>query len=370
MKLTVNRAAFLKAAQACESVVPKSDVKPVLKHAKLVADGERCTLAATDLEVGVRLVVAGVSVGEPGEAMLPAALLAQMLGAAGDEEVTIEADADRFRVVGSATEFEHPAEDVAAWPAFPGVPEGDCYELPAAALALAVRRTNGFSGPDSRNRFLAMTGVAWEAGGDFLTAVATDGNGLAVVTLPAEKRGEPAGDVSVVPARAMRLLTKVCTAGPVRVAFAPNEAHFAGDGGEIYCRLLEGRFPAWKNVIPKGAGTTATVTAGALLAAVRSAAVMANDDALTKRVVLAFSKSRVVVTAARDTGGKSKAEAPLDLDGKGVTIVFAPALLLEFLRVLDANQELRIELKDGKTPAVFRAGSDYLYVAVPLTNGD
>src|SRR5579885_202892 len=93
MKALCNREGLLSACQLAGVAVPSRDVKPVLKNLKAVADDGRCTLMATDLELGIRLEVRSVNVEEPGEGLLPAAKLLAILRESQDDELTVEADA-------------------------------------------------------------------------------------------------------------------------------------------------------------------------------------------------------------------------------------------------------------------------------------
>ena len=61
MKVVCNREGLLSACQLASVAVASRDVKPVLKNLKAVVDNERCTLMATDLELGIRLEVRGAS---------------------------------------------------------------------------------------------------------------------------------------------------------------------------------------------------------------------------------------------------------------------------------------------------------------------
>ena len=102
MKALCHREGLLSACQLASAAVPSRDVKPILKNLKAVAEDGRCTLMATDLELGIRLEVRGLKVEEPGEAILPAARLIAILREAPDEELSIEADANACTVRGQA----------------------------------------------------------------------------------------------------------------------------------------------------------------------------------------------------------------------------------------------------------------------------
>lgn len=65
MKVLCRREELLSAFQQASVAVPARDVKPVLRNVKAIAEEDRCTLLATDLELGARLEVAGLTVEEP-----------------------------------------------------------------------------------------------------------------------------------------------------------------------------------------------------------------------------------------------------------------------------------------------------------------
>src|SRR5579864_7234246 len=116
MKSVCHREGLLAACQLASVAVSSRDVKPVLRNLKAVVDNDRCTLMATDLELGIRLDVRGIKVEETGEALLPTGRLIAILREATDEEMTIEAGPDACIIRGEHNEFEMPGEDPAAFP--------------------------------------------------------------------------------------------------------------------------------------------------------------------------------------------------------------------------------------------------------------
>src|SRR5687767_3844055 len=119
MKALCHREGLLAACQLASAAIPAKDLKPILKNLKAIAGDGRCTLIATDLEVGIRLDVQGLTIEEPGEAILPAAKLIAILREGRDSELSIEADSNACLVKGSSFEFEMPSEDPAQFPDFP-----------------------------------------------------------------------------------------------------------------------------------------------------------------------------------------------------------------------------------------------------------
>src|ERR1051326_3595650 len=112
MKIICQRDGLLSACQLVSAALASKDIKPVLRNIKAIVDGDRCTLMATDLELGIRLEVRGIKVEEPGDALLPTSRLLAILREATDEEMTIEAGPDKCFIRGNTNEFEMPGEDV------------------------------------------------------------------------------------------------------------------------------------------------------------------------------------------------------------------------------------------------------------------
>ena len=111
MKAVCQREALLAACQLASVAVASKDVKPILKNLKAIVEPDRCTLMATDLELGVRLEVRSVKVEEPGEAIIPAARMLAILRESTDGELVVEATNERCMVRSQFNEFEMPSED-------------------------------------------------------------------------------------------------------------------------------------------------------------------------------------------------------------------------------------------------------------------
>jgi DNA polymerase-3 subunit beta len=164
MKLHCEREALLGDCQLAASAVATRDIKPILKNLKAIAVKDKCTLMATDLEMGIRLELRSPKVVEPGAAILPAARFASILREATDENLTIDADGERCLVTGAQNEFEMPGEDPEEFPDIPQFEDKHYHELTAGSLRSMIRRTI-FATAKESTRY-AMTGVVWELEGD------------------------------------------------------------------------------------------------------------------------------------------------------------------------------------------------------------
>ncbi len=149
MKVICGREALLSACQLASAAIPTRDVKPILHNIKAIAGEGRCTLMATDLEIGIRLDVQGLVIEDAGEAILPAARLISILREARDEKLHIEASTTSCIVRGQTIEFEMPSEDPAQFPEWPTFTEEHYHEISGGTLREMIRRTVFATAPET-----------------------------------------------------------------------------------------------------------------------------------------------------------------------------------------------------------------------------
>ena len=140
---------------------------------------------------------------------------------------------------------------------------------------------------------------------------------------------------------------------------------FRTEKAVVYSRLVEGRYPPYRDIIPKKANAKVPLQVDAFLTAVRQAAIMTDDEA--KKVNFHFAPGKLTLEAQGPATGRSKVDMKIDYDGPVVKINFDPQYLIEMLRVMDGGETLQLDLVDGQRPALFRSGEEYLYLVMPLT---
>ena len=209
-------------------------------------------MLATDLELGIHQEVESVEVTTPGAAILPIGRFGSILRESVDETLKIEADLQGTLVEGQRSEFRLPAEDPAEFPSVAVFHEENYYEVSARLFREMIRRT--VFAIDTESSRYALGGVLLEITGDQMTAVGTDGRRLAKMEGPVTPNGAPEGNTGtiIIPGRAMQLLDRALLDGEGSIQIAPraNEILVKGQHATIYSRLLEGRFPRWRDFFP------------------------------------------------------------------------------------------------------------------------
>jgi DNA polymerase-3 subunit beta len=373
MKLTCPRDGLLTACQLVSAAVPVRSTNPTLSCIKAVAHDDALTLVAFDTEVGIRYELRGNNVKQAGSAILPITQLTNLLKESEADDVSFESTEDGTKVKVGTSRYTLPTRPVDEFPDIPAFDDGGRYhEVTAGILRTMIRRT-AFAADkkDSGGRF-ALKGILWEAEGKAARLVATDTKRLAMCESPANVYG-PADNVKavhLVPPKAVALLERnlIDDGELVRVGLRTNDALFQTERAMIYTTLVQGRYPPYRDIIGqtrKGSTVKIALPVEGFLARVRQAAVVTDEE--SKRVDMTFVDGKIVMEARGAETGSSKVEMPLpDYTGKEVTIAFDPSYLTEFLRALEGEPTVTLEMSGGDKPALFKCGDGYVYLVMPL----
>jgi DNA polymerase-3 subunit beta len=367
MKITCDREKLLHAFQTVASVAPTRSPKEILKNVKLEVGPEVVTLMGTDLEVGIRMDVAGVDVESPGVVLLPIAHFGSILRESSDEKLDISSDGQMTTVTGQRSEFQLPSENPEEFPLVTAFEEQQYHEMPARFFREIVRRTAYAT--DNESARYALGGVLLELGDDNIIAVGTDGRRLAKQEGPATAvAGHATGDVmTIVPTRAMQLLERALADNEenIKLATSENDVRVLSGRATIYSRLVEGRYPRWRDVFPQAECIAKIeMTVGPFLAAVRQAAIVTSEE--RRGVSFNFDDGKVTMAAHGAEQGEAHVELPITYDAEPASISLDPRYVIDFLKVLEPEGTFVLEFRGTESAAVCVTDDGYGYVIMPL----
>jgi len=378
MKVICDRGSLLDAVNLVASVVAQRTPRPQLTCIKLSARKDDAgegtlVLAATDAEISMRMATRDVEVQAPGEALVPADKLRQIISAE-DAEATLalESEGDTTHIRGRDAYFKVYGYPPADFPDIPSPDAAPAFTITADTLDRLISRTV-FSTARENSRY-AINGVLVRRDGKKLEFVATDGRRLAVARASADDA--PDGEAScIIPTKALSTARKLVAQASARVSIAitDSQAIFTFDDGEdadtsttLASNLVEGSFPPYEDVIPKDQDKRATFEIDALGSAVRRAALLTNEE--SRGVRLAFSRDDRALKLSSRAPEMGEAEISVEIaeyDGDDIEIGFNPAFITDALKILD-NDRVVIEMKAPNKPGLIKSGSDFIYVVMPV----
>ncbi|MBX3318155.1 MAG: DNA polymerase III subunit beta [Phycisphaeraceae bacterium] len=376
MKVICDRSALLNAVNVVSGVVASRSPRPQLTCVKLTAEKSgkvgSLTLSATDAEISIRLRISQVDVTQPGEVLIPADKLRQIVSAEdAAPTLTLESDGDACHIKGDDAHFKVLGYPPADFPAIPGLEATTgkaSFTQDAATLGGLIARTV-FATARENTRY-AINGVLLKRDGKRMEMVATDGRRLALTRthVAADKDAQPLS--CIVPTKALNMLTRLL-GNPdeqVRISLTDNQIVFAlGETAVLASNLVEGTFPPYEDVIPKDHDIKVTFDRDVLSSAVRRAALLTNEE--SRGVRMSFKKADKQVELSSRAPEMGEAEIRVDLagfDGGDIEIGFNPTFITDALKVIPENQVI-MELKSSSKPGLIKSGTDFVYVVMPVS---
>ena len=334
--------------------VPAKSAKPVLQNVRL-GDG---LLSGTDLEVRIDREIDYHD--EP--MLLPAYRLSAILKAATGDEVILKPNGTSITVKCGAGSWTLPTEDVAEFPTWESGELKAICRLPADQFCRAAKAT--IYATDSESSRYALGGVLVEVADGNPTWVATDGRRLACV----ETETDQAVDDSqtILPGRLVALAASLAVGdGSVQIEADAKEVRFTLDGTTIAGRLVEGKFPRWRDVLGEPEGEPTVIDVVELLQSVQSAAIVTSEQ--SKGITLAWTANTLVLVGRSSEYGESKVICPTIAAGSTAGTKLDPKYVAQFLANLPGDEEPHVDVyvKDAQSRVVLKCGP-YTGVIMPL----
>ena len=367
MELVVRKHDLLRELQLFQGIVERKNTIPILANVLLEASDGEVRFLATDLEVGLRSRC-DATVTKPGALTLPAKKLFEIVKSLPDTDIRIAEDKSGVKV--AADRFDSrmqtlPKDD------FPTVPDGTgqpTATLPQAALKEMVGKTQfAITGEDTR---YFLNGAQFVLRGNEMTLVATDGHRLALVSVKRPDADKDAPEVkAILPKKTLGELGRLLTDGDGTVGYERGENHLFFDvgGRRLISRMIDGQFPAYERVIPKGNDKHIEFERERLTNAVKRVQILSNER--SRAVKFIVEKGKVEVTSSSPEFGEAHETLPVDYAGASMQICFNAQYVLDFLAVVSTDV-VALELKDEVSQAVMTPvgaeGYDYTYVIMPM----
>jgi DNA polymerase-3 subunit beta len=365
MELVARKIDLLRELQLFQGIVERKNTIPILANVLIEARGDELRMLATDLEVALRSRCPA-SVAKPGSLTLPAKKLYEIVRALPETDVRIAEDKNGVKV--SAERFDSrlqtlPRED---FPTLPDPAGTDRVTLPRKGVREMIAKTQfAITGEDTR---FFLNGAKLVSKPGSLTLVATDGHRLALVEV-SHVTGVNEETGVILPKKTLLELGKLLVEGEGDIELERGENHlfFEVGGRVLISRMIDGQFPAYERVIPKGNDKTIEFDRERLTSAVKRVALLSNER--SRAVKFEIDNGRVEVTSSSSEFGEAREQIPVEYSSQALTISFNAQYVLDFLNVVETDV-VSLSLKDDVSQAVMKPvgaeGYDYTYVIMPM----
>jgi len=352
-------AALTAAMSAVRHAVSSRPLQPILQNVRL-GDGR---LVASNGELRIECYIDYA--GEP--VLLPYHRTLAILRAAHHGEVRLTPNGTSCKIEAGSAEWTLPTENADE---FPGTGLEDAPALARIPCDQFARAVNAVSyAADTTSTRFALGGICVEVnrGDGTVTFVATDGRRLSTAEI---EIGQDTDDAQrLVPVAAMHTIRDLCDGHDeeaVQLDSTASELIATLPNARVIARLVEGKFPRWRDVIPEHDTSPTTATIAELRAATRAASICTSEQ--SKGVDYTFEGDTIALKGQSSEFGTAAVTCPVVEQGHVCTAKLDPQFVLQFLDGLPADGEPTVSIlaKDSSSAVVFRC-DDYTGLVMPLS---
>jgi DNA polymerase III subunit beta len=353
-------------------IAANTGIHPVLQHILMEAEGDRLVMTAFNLSTAIQVAVKGM-VHQPGKLCAPAKLLEQLVLQLPSEQVTLQHDPDSNRLLVTSSAGVHQMlgmsdDEYPALPQFSSQP----IELPVKLLQQALMYTEFSTSHDESKQVLC--GVNFEFHEREIHAASTDGHRLSHWQGAVEYRLSAPQSANFHYRMLPDLRKLMANSESARLQFdqeikmqdellpTSGYARFEMSSGNLLiCRLIDGQYPNYRQLIPNSFLRTVLVDRKQFIASIQRVAIFASNQV----VKMEFDPiKKTVHLHAAESENAGDEDLTISMTGDELTIAFDSAYLLDALRVLDVEQ-VALNMNTPTAPVLLRT-DNFQHIVMPV----
>lgn len=375
MEITVSRQELLKELSATQSVVERKTTIPILSNFLIEADEDQLQITATDLDQAIR-TSAPAKVKKSGSCTIPARKLYDYIKLLPEGEISIKLLENHWVQIRSGrsnTKMVGMAR--ANYPQVPEFPTVDTTTIPVLVLKTLIARTV-FAISNEESRY-TLNGALLVLKAESMAMVATDGHRLAYVEKPNEVLEGISGEKRVlIPRKALQELQQLLSSTEEETLTFADDEHmlfFKVGHRTLSSRKLSGQFPNFEAVMPRDNTRFAIVRSSELSSAIQRVAQFADERSGAIRMRL--ESNELKITSSSTDSGESEDTIDTPYSSEPIAVGFNSGYILDFLKALGNEGEVRLEFKDSQSAGQMRPETQpedpkseykYRYVLMPM----
>lgn len=349
MEFNVSSAELLKALMDVSKAIPAKTALPILENFLLRLEGEQLEITASDQELTLRTAIKVDGTSSEGSIAIPARQMLDLLKALPDQPVRIKTTGEgSFECIWSNGNSSLPYFPASDYPEIKGTGE-DAQQIiiPAESLAEGIASTIYATADDEMRP--AMNGIFFDITESSTTLVASDSHKLICYTTSDVKASQPASFIlHKKPAGVIKAILD--KQEDVEINFDSSSVMFRFGSTMMICRLIVGKYPKYRDVIPQNNSNILKIDRAQLLNTVKRVAVCANKA--SNHIKLELKQGQLEITA-QDLGFALAAYEKLECDynGDSLSIGFKSSFLIEILSNMTCDT-LVIKFADPRRAAL------------------
>lgn len=361
MRLQVTQENLNRALGTVARVANTRGTLPILSNVLVKTANNRLSIAATNLDVAITHYI-GAKVSDEGSVTVPARLMQEFISSLPAGVIELELEEAKLHIV--TDQYKSVVNGIAAddFPVMPAISSGQSWVIDGPQLKKGLQQVAlAASGDESRP---VLTGVLLQTVGGKLCVAATDSYRLAEKNL-----GPNDQEVQLlVPVTAMQDLLRIVSdfEGDVKVTYDDQQVLFQVGDVDLVARLIDGKYPDYRKLVPDSFETTAVVKRADLLNITKVSSLFARESAGSVTIQVDEAAGTISIYSIASQLGENTATAEGKITGSS-SITLNSRYLLDALHVFD-GEEVSFCFNGKLEPILLKdpTSDDYLHIIMPL----
>ena len=339
MRFIVSSALLLKNLQSIGGVVSSNNTLPILDDFLFEIIEDTLTVTASDLETTMSVKLKLTMSEEEGKVAIPARILLDTLKTFADVPVTFTVNEETFAVEMTAGEGKYKLNGHYGneYPETPVIEDGNSFGIQSAVLAEAITKTVFAAGNDELRP--VMSGVLMEMEEEELSFVATDAHKLVRFSRSDIKPGR--SESIILPTKPLNQIKSILIheEGDVKIEYNEKNAFFGFGNVQLLCKLIVGKYPNYRAVIPAENPNKLQIQRTLLLNTIRRVSLFANQS--THQIRFKISGQQLELSAEDiDYSNEAVETVICNYDGEDLEIGFNSKFIQEMLSNIPTDEVL------------------------------
>jgi DNA polymerase-3 subunit beta len=372
MQFQISKSAILKALSNVSGAVEKRNTIPVLLNVKIEAANGRLNLTTTDMDIVITSNAEAI-ISKQGSTTVPAQLFYDIIRKIPDiADINIELleNEPEIKITHGKSKFSLPCLDPVE---FPILSEGDMlvnFNIKTAELSKIIDQTKFAIPSDETRKYLnGLFLHSVVVDGDIeLRVVATDGHRLALASSKQSSLTQTISDTIsgvIIPKKTINEIRKIIEGNEeVNISFSKAKIKVISGNSTIISKLIDGDFPEYDRVIPKGNDKIIKVNRKLLFDSIDRVATVAVDK--NKSVKFILENDKITLQVKTNDSGAGSEEIEIEFSGDTIETGFNSRYFLEIIGQINKDK-ININFKDGVSPVIINTDDqNSLYVIMPI----
>lgn len=371
MKLQIDKKDLLGIISRAQHIVEKRNTMPVLMNVLLETQENALRVFATDLEVSLT-DDAECQILASGKVAVSARSLFEIIKELPDGMVELEKkDNNWLKISQYKSVFNIVGISPDEYPVFPTFNTTEFTALDSRVLTEMIEKTI-YSVSNDETRY-HLNGVFFSKSTEndnvVYRMVATDGHRLSLVDRKSNGAQSHKGMADtqgvIIPRKGLNEIKKILDSveDSVDMAIEGSQLIVKNSNTILMIRLIEGKYPNYRQLIPQNMKENMVVNREALLSSLKRVSLLSNSK--SKGVTLNLAGNRLEISSNNPELGDAKEEIEVDYSGQDLKIGFNAKYILDVLGSM-TDKDIQLELNDQLSPGLMRPHKDSSYTCVVM----